>query len=43
MSYAVLECDVVMFQNYMLDFEIKEIVINRGRYLCQILYIGDSP
>ena len=27
MAYGVLECDIVMLQNYMLDFVIKDFII----------------
>ena len=35
MSYAVLECDVVVTESPVYDFVIKK----RGCYLCQTLYI----
>ena len=38
-SYGVLECDIVMSQNYVLiyGFVIKDFVIKRGCYLCWTL------
>ena len=34
-SYGVLECDIVMLQNYMLMiFVIKDFVINKGGVIC---------
>ena len=42
MSYGVLECDIVVLQNYMLMIFCKKIdfVIEEGCYLCQTLYIS---
>ena len=37
MSYAVLECDI-MLENDMLMIFNKDFVIKRVRYLCQALY-----
>ena len=38
MSCGVLECDVVMLQNYAYAFVIKHFyVIKKGRYLCRAL------
>ena len=39
MSCDVLECDIVMLQNYMLMILIKEFVINKWCYLYQTLCI----
>ena len=40
MSYAVLECDIVVTELHTYDF-----VIKKGCYLCQTLYIlfGEMP
>ena len=42
-SYDVLDCDIVMFQNYMLWFCNKRLCNkNSGRYWCRPLYTKRS-